>query len=157
MPIHLQCYSMCSKYPSSAHRHALSRTRQLSRDASMTHCSMLSQAFNRCCHNLLHYVTSWLCWYFFDSRCTFIVPKCKHTWLTSFERVMISGMKFTFSRRTLPLPGWRDLTLSMLNIRPDTANCLACTYTNIQSTWKKSLITYLRQAITSPMVMWPIM
>jgi len=47
--------------------------------------------------------------------------------LTSFASVIISGMKFTFSRRMLPLPGWRDLTLSMLNILPVTANCLACT------------------------------
>ena len=54
MPIHLQCYSMCSKYPPSARRHALSRARNLSMDASMTRCSMLSQAFNRRCRNLLH-------------------------------------------------------------------------------------------------------
>jgi len=44
MPIHLQCYSMCSKYPPSARRYALSRrARYLSMDALMTRCSTLRQ------------------------------------------------------------------------------------------------------------------
>ena len=55
MPIHLQCYSMCSKYPPSARRHALSRAGHLSMAASMTRCSMLSRAYNRRCRNLLHW------------------------------------------------------------------------------------------------------
>jgi len=36
MLIHIQCYSMCSQYPPSARRHALSRALNLSVDASMT-------------------------------------------------------------------------------------------------------------------------
>ena len=55
MPIHLQCYSTCSKYLPSAHRHTLSRARHLSMDGSMVRCLMLSQAFNRRCRNLLHW------------------------------------------------------------------------------------------------------
>jgi len=55
LPIHLQCYIMCSKYPPSARSHASSRARHLSMDASMTRCSIheLSKAFNRRCRNLL--------------------------------------------------------------------------------------------------------
>jgi len=44
----------CLKCLPSARRHTLSRRAcHLSMDASMVRCSMLNQAFNRCCRNLL--------------------------------------------------------------------------------------------------------
>jgi len=57
MPIHLQCYSTCSKYPPLARRHALSRAR---------HCQWMCQWYvvqcwvkcitvNRRCRNLLYW------------------------------------------------------------------------------------------------------
>jgi len=56
--IHSQYYSMCSKYPSSARTHALNPAHQLSMDASMTHRSVLNQAFNRRCRN---FPSHWKC------------------------------------------------------------------------------------------------
>jgi len=48
-PFNLQYYNACSKYPPSAHRHALSCARVLSMDVSTTRCSMLCQAISRRC------------------------------------------------------------------------------------------------------------
>jgi len=54
MPINLQYYSMYSTYPSSTggHIYALRCARCLSMVASITGCSMMCQAFGRCCRNL---------------------------------------------------------------------------------------------------------
>jgi len=54
MPIHLH-HAITMSSISIARTHASSYACQSSMDASMTHCSRLSQAVNRCCCNLLHW------------------------------------------------------------------------------------------------------